>query len=152
VRTRPGVDTFIGQPQTRYGLSAYEVLLYNFRGVFGPDAAIPDRFGIDHDGWAMFTLVEAHRFVDPDLVAQSRGLGQLLQLGVQIALAISRAGRARRAIGTDVVADKDVILEWRQTKYSSASRLTALPSSHYLVKKVSTIKRVAPPASARMIP
>jgi hypothetical protein len=151
MRTNLGVDAFIGEPQARDRLSADEVLLYNFRGVFGPDTAIPDCFGIDHDGWPMFTLVEAHRFVDPDLVGQSGGLGQLLQLGVQIALAISCARRARRPIGTDVVADKDVILEWRQTKDSSASRLTAFRSPHYVVKKVSTNKRVAPPASAKMI-
>jgi hypothetical protein len=124
MRTNFGVDAFIGQPQARNGLPADEVLLYNFRGVFGPDAAVPDCFGIDDDGWPMFALVEAQRFVDPDLVAQSRGLGQLLQLGMQIALAVSCAGRARRTVGTDVVADKDVILEWRQTKYSSASGLT----------------------------
>jgi hypothetical protein len=151
MRTNLGVDAFIGEAQARYGLSADEVLLYNFCGVFRPDAAVPDRFGIDHDGGPMFALVETHRFVDPDLVAQSGGLGQLLHLGMQIALAISRAGRARRAGGTNVVANKDVILEWRQTKYSSASRLTAFPPPHYLVKKVSTINRVAPPASARMI-
>jgi hypothetical protein len=151
VRTSPGVDAFFGQPQALYGLSAYEMLLYNFRCVLWPDAAIPDRFGIDDDGWPMLALIEAQRFVDPDLVAQSGGLGQLLQLGVQIALAISGAGRARCAGGADIVADEDMILKWRQTKYSSAFRLTALPSRITLAKKVSTIKRVAPLASAKMI-
>jgi hypothetical protein len=106
-----GVDALIGQAQPLHWLAANQVFLYDLRCIFWLNVPVPDRLWIHHHGWPVLALVKATGLVDPHLASQPGFLGQLLQLGVQIALPIGCAGRARRAGGTCVVTDKYVVFE-----------------------------------------
>jgi len=106
-----GVDALIGQAQPLYGLAANQVLFHDLCRIFRLDVAVPDRLWIHHYGWPVFALVKASGLVDPHPAGQPGFLGQLLQLRVQLALSIDRAGRARRTRGTCVVTDKYVVFE-----------------------------------------
>jgi hypothetical protein len=73
----------------------------------------------------VFALIQAAGFVDAHLAAQPGGLGQLLQLCVQLAASVCSAGGARCTLGPDVVADKDVVFEYGQVKILLGSPATA---------------------------
>ena len=62
----------------------------------------------------MFALIQAAGFVNPNRAPQAGGFRQLLQLGEQFALAISRTRGARSAFRANVMTYKDVVLEWWQ--------------------------------------
>jgi hypothetical protein len=65
----------------------------------------------------MLALVQAAGFVDAHLGAKSSGLGELLQLRVQLALSVGiarRPGCIRRA---GIRADKDVVFECGQAVF-----------------------------------
>jgi hypothetical protein len=72
----------------------------------------------------VFALVKASSLVDAHPASQAGGVGQLLQAGVQIAGAVGGAGGARRALGAGVMADKDVMLECRQSSSWWKGRLS----------------------------
>jgi hypothetical protein len=116
VRAGLGIDAFVGKLQALDRASGNQVLLNNFGGVCGLDAAVPDRLRVDNDGGAVLALVQAERFVDADAVGNSGSFGQLLQLGVQFTFAIAGARWAGRAGGANVMANKDVMLKGRQSK------------------------------------
>jgi hypothetical protein len=118
------VDACVGNAQPLDGTSIDQVLFDDLGSVFGPHAAVPHGFWIDNDSRAMLALVEAERLVDAD-IRQARSLCKLLQLDEDFALSIGRAGRAGRSFGTNVMADKDVMLVKRQSGGPPESRLKA---------------------------
>ena len=128
VRAGLGVDARVGKTQALDGPASYKVLLHNLRGVAGLHVAVPDGFGIDHYRGAMFALIQAERFVDANGSAESGSLGQLLQLGVEIAFAIGGAGWARRIGGTGIMADKDVAFERGQAVFLLGQIVGSTPS------------------------
>jgi hypothetical protein len=142
-----GVNALVGQPEPLYGTAVDQVLLHDLRGVFRPYTAIPHGLGIDDHRGPVLALVQAERLVDAHLGAQTSGLGQLLQLGEQLALSIGGAGRAGRTFGTDVMANKDMVFKKGQRIDPPASRLTAAAPP----KEVSTISPPDPPASAKIV-
>jgi hypothetical protein len=91
VRTAFRIDASLGEPQTLNGAAADQVFFHDFGRVFGLDEAVPDGIWINHHRGPMFALIQAQRFVDSDAVGETRGLRQLLQLGVQFALPIGSA-------------------------------------------------------------
>jgi hypothetical protein len=109
------VDALIRESQPLNWPAAHQVLFDNGRRILGPNRAVPYRFWIHHHGRPVFALVQTERFVDADAVGKAGGLGQLLQLGVQLAFAVCGARRAGRAGGTDVVANKDMAFKRGQS-------------------------------------
>ena len=105
------VDAFLGDAQALDRPAMDQVLLDDLRCVFGLDSAVPDCFRINNHIWTVLALVEAERLVDAHAAGDACGLGQLLKLCVQLAFAIAGAGWTRRAFGTDIMADENVVLE-----------------------------------------
>ena len=85
-----------------------DVGLHDLVNVLQRDVAVPDGVGINHDGGAVFALVEASRLVGADGGAGS-GLGQAdLEGSVKVAGGGTIATAARMIVGTLVAADEDV--------------------------------------------
>ena len=126
MRAALGVQALLGHAQPFHRPSADQVLGDNLRCVFGPHIAVPDCLRVNHHHGPMFALVQAAGFVDAHPAAQPGGLGQLLQLRVQIAFSIGGAGRPGRVRGACVVADKDVAFECGQAVILPASRVKAV--------------------------
>jgi hypothetical protein len=81
--------------------------------VLDGDPAIPDSLGIDHDGRAMLTLVEAARVIGAGQGAKSR-LPQLNLESIFERLETRRVAAAPLVAGfTNVPADEDVVREGR---------------------------------------
>jgi hypothetical protein len=107
---------------------------------------VPHSFGIDHHRGPVLALIQAQGFVDAHRASQSGSLGKLLQLRMQFALSIARARGPGRAFWTDIMANKYVMLEWRQTSF-------LLPPA-YLPAPGTNFSHLHPPtrlASAKMI-
>ncbi len=66
-----GVEAGIGDTEALDGAAGDEVLRDDLIGVFGFDAAIPDGVGVDDDGGAVLTLVEASGLVDADAAGEA---------------------------------------------------------------------------------
>jgi hypothetical protein len=102
----------------------------------------------------MLTLVQAPRFVDAHTRPQSGRLGQLLQLGMQIAFSIGGAGRPWRVGWPCVVADKYVTFKCRQAVFllnTDDPRLKPMPGfSRVSAAKFSQSHIAHPPASAKI--
>jgi hypothetical protein len=109
-----GVDAGVGDAETLDGTAVDEVLLNDLGCVLGLYAAVPDGFRVDDDGGAVLALVEAEGLVDAH-AGEAGGLGELLKLVEDFALSIGGAGGAGCSLGTDVMTDKDVMLEKRQS-------------------------------------
>jgi hypothetical protein len=103
-----GVDAFVGEAEALDGTAGDEVLVDDFGGVFRADVAVPDGLGVDDDGVAVFALIEAAGLVDADAGGKAGGLDELLDGGVEFALAVGVAGGAWGVGGAGVGADKDV--------------------------------------------
>jgi len=106
-----GVQAGVGDAETLDGAAGDEMFSDDFVGVFGFNSAIPDGVGVDDNSGAVLTLVKATGFVDADAAGQAGFAGELRETGVERALAVGSAGRARRVGGADVVADEDVAFE-----------------------------------------
>ena len=120
------VEAGVGDAQALYGAAGDEMLGNDGVSVFRFDVAVPDGIGVDDNVGAMLALVEAAGFVDADLAAQAGLLGELLQTGVQLALAIGCAGAARSVSMADVVADKDMAFKGGQGDLLSAAKMGRL--------------------------
>jgi len=153
VRAALGIDALIGQAKPLHRTAADQVLLHDLRRIFGSHVAIPNRLWIHHHRGAVFALVQAACFVDPHLTGQARRLRQLLQLGVQVALSVRSTRRARSAFRTYIMANKDMMLELRQSAIlpGRESRLTPRRRTVTVAPKLSTSRALDPPASERMI-
>jgi hypothetical protein len=84
----------------------------------------------------VLALIQAPGLVDANPVSQASGLGELLQLGEQFALAIAGTRWAGSAFRTDIMANKNMVLKQRQTDDPPQSRLIArrgLASFHNIV-------------------
>jgi len=114
VRAGLGVEAFVGEAEALDGAAGDKVLVDDFGGVFKADVAVPDGLGVDDDCPAVFALVEAAGLVDADARCEAGGLGELLNGGVELGLAVGVAGRARGVLGAGVGADKDVAFKWGQ--------------------------------------
>jgi hypothetical protein len=102
----------------------------------------------------VLALVKAAGFVDAHFACKSGSLGELLQLGVEIAFSIGGAGRPWCIFGTSVVADKDVVFKRGQAVFllrSDSSRLMLRASvPAFLTLKFPQPLRTHPAPSARM--
>ena len=103
-----GVDALLGKAETLHGTAANEVFFDDDGSVFRLDVAVPHGFRVDDNRGAVFALVEAAGLVDAHAAGEAGGLSELLQLRVQLALAIGGAGWARRIGGALIVTDEDV--------------------------------------------
>jgi hypothetical protein len=108
------VDALIGQAQTFDRPPGDQVLGHNLRRILWLDVPVPDRLGVNDDYRSVLALVKAAGFVDAHLAAQPSGLGQFLQLRVQLAASVCGAGGPRRTLGPHIVADKDVMFKCGQ--------------------------------------
>jgi hypothetical protein len=106
-----GIHARVGEAQAFHWTAIDQVLLHDLLGIAGLHVAVPHCLGIDDDRRAVFALIEAEGFVDPHSVAEAGRFGDLLQLRVQFALAVSGARGAGSTFRTGVMADKDVVLE-----------------------------------------
>jgi hypothetical protein len=73
------VETGVGEAQALDGTVVEEVFGDNLRDVFDVDEAIPDGFGVDHHDGTVLALVEAARFVSPDVVLQASFLDSVFE-------------------------------------------------------------------------
>ena len=110
-----GVEAFVGEAQALDGAAGDEVLVDDLCCVFRADVAVPDGLRVDDYGGAVFALIEAASLVDADPGAKAGRLDELLDCGVEFALAVGVAGGAWGILGAGVGADKDVALKWGQT-------------------------------------
>jgi hypothetical protein len=109
-----GVEDGVGNDQTRYRRAADDVGVDDFVDVLGLNASIPDCFGVNHDCWAQFTLVEAAGFVGAHIFNAT--LSQLsFEQALQFALAGGVAATARVACFALVHADENVLVEFRHS-------------------------------------
>ena len=118
------VQTCIGNAETFDGTAADEVLADDLPGVFHMHAAVPDSFGIDHDGGTVLALIEAAGLVDAYAAGETGSAGEILQFGVQVALSIGSAAWARRAFRADVVTDEDMAFKGGQEEYPPEVRVS----------------------------
>jgi hypothetical protein len=116
MRAALAVEASVCDAQTLHRPSTHQVLVHNLRSILRPHIAIPDRLGIHDHGRPVLALVEAPGLVNAHRGTQAGGLRQLLQLGVQFALAVACARRTRCSFGANIVADEDVTLKGWQTK------------------------------------
>jgi hypothetical protein len=118
------VDARVGNAQPLDRPPVHQVLFDNLGGILGLNASVPDGFWIDNDSWAMLALIQAQGLVDAD-IRQACSFCELLQLDEDFALSIRCAGRSGCSLGTNVMADKDVMLVKRQTGGPPQFRLKA---------------------------
>jgi hypothetical protein len=109
-----GIDAIVGNAEALNGAAVGQMLFDDLGGVFRLDSAVPDGLRVDDDGRAVLALVEAERLVDAD-TGEAGGLGQLLKLREDFALSIGSARGAGSPLGANVMTDKDVMLEKRQS-------------------------------------
>ena len=102
------VEAFVGETEALDGTAGDEVLVDDFGGVFGAHVAIPNGLRINDDSVAMLALIEAAGLVDADARAEAGSLHELLNGGVEFALAVGVAGGAWGFGGAGVGADKNV--------------------------------------------
>jgi hypothetical protein len=121
-----GVYARVGKAEAFHGTAIDQVLLHDLRGIFGLHVAIPNCLGIDDHRGTVFALVKAEGLIDANSVAEAGCFRQLLQLGVQLALAVSCARGPRSTFRADVMADEDVVLErWQMVPPSPDYRFGA---------------------------
>jgi hypothetical protein len=113
VRARGSIEAAVGNPQTIDGAAADDMRFYYVSNIGLSQAAVPYRFGLNHDGGTMLALVQASGLVGADCGEYSvQG-----QLRFEGALKIGCAGRvaatAGMSVGALVGADKDVFFEFR---------------------------------------
>ena len=90
MRARLGIDAGIGQAQSLHRAAIHQVLLHNLCGIFRLHMPVPDSLGIHDYGGPVLALIKATRLVNTDGISQAGGLGVLLQLPLEFALAIGR--------------------------------------------------------------
>jgi hypothetical protein len=128
VRTGFCVEALFGDAETVYRAASDEVIPNNGFGVLGADIAVPDGLRVDDDHGAVLALVEATGLVDAHAAGKASFLCQLLEAGVQIALAVGGTGDAGRIGGAGVVANKDVMFEgWQRGILLDASDSRVMP-------------------------
>jgi len=104
------VQALIGNAEPLHGVASDKVLADNLVGVGRGHVAVPDSLGIDHDHRSMLALVKASGLVDADFCSQASFFGELLEPGMDLALALRGAGAAGSASGTLVGTHKDMML------------------------------------------
>jgi hypothetical protein len=85
------IEALVGQAQALDRAPADQVLVDDFGGVFRADVAVPDSLGVDNHCPTVLALIEAAGLVDTDPRRQAGGLGQLLDGGVELGLAVGVA-------------------------------------------------------------
>jgi len=80
MRAALGVDAVIIQPQPLHWPASDQVLAHNLLSVRRLYMPVPDSFGVDHNRWAMFALVQTSGFIDAHRRTQSGSFCKLLQL------------------------------------------------------------------------
>jgi hypothetical protein len=103
-----GVDAFVGEAEALDRTPGDKVLVDDGFGVFGLHVAVPHGIGVDDDRGTVLALIQAKRLVDADIGSEAGFSSELRKAGVQFALSIGGAGRARGAGGADVMTDEDV--------------------------------------------
>jgi hypothetical protein len=144
------VQAFLGDAQPLHWASANQVLGDNLRSVLGPHVAIPHNIGINHHHRPVLALVQAAGFVDAHATAQPGRLGQCLQLGMKIALAVARAGGPRRTLGPYVMTYKYMALKCGQAGLLLISICLQINVSPPIPAKFSWLAQRTPPASAKI--
>jgi hypothetical protein len=115
MRTALGVDTSVSHTQPLHWPSANQMLFHDGCRIGRLNAPIPHRIRVDNHRWPVFALVQAAGFVDSHLARETCRFREPLQLCVQFALPVGRAGWPWRLFRPDVVADKDVTFKSRQS-------------------------------------
>ena len=113
--TTRSVKTAVRCNQPFNWFAAYDVGFDDLIYILGAHMSVPDRVGVDDHVRSMLTLVEAARFVGPDLVLQTALRQLLLKNPLQLTLAARVAATARMSFRTLVDANKDMLLELRHT-------------------------------------
>jgi len=85
----------------------------------------------------MLALVQAAGLVNADRALQARGLGKLLQFRQKLTLAVRSTRRARRALGTNILTDKNMAFKRGQNGKSSTSIVTGWPQPRSKTKAAS---------------
>ncbi len=87
----------------------------NFGYVFLCYTGVPNAFGIDHDGGAVFALVEATGFVGTHTVFEAARRQFFFEGQLQFTQAVRVAAAARGVSRTLIGANEDVSFELRHT-------------------------------------
>jgi hypothetical protein len=109
------VDALIGKLQSLYWPPVDQVFLHNLRCILGPHVSVPYRLGVNDDCRAVLALIKATGLVDPHSVTQPSCFCGLLQLRMYFALPVGCTRWPRSALGTHIMANKNVVLERWQT-------------------------------------
>jgi hypothetical protein len=88
-----------------------QMLLDDLIEIIGLNEPIPDLLGINHNGRAMLTLLQATRFVDAQHTGQLRRSDLVFEQLMQFTLPIGTAGRPRRSSLTLVGANENMSIE-----------------------------------------
>ena len=94
------IQTVLGQAKPLHRRTSHQVLRHNRGGVFRLHIAVPDGLRVNHHHRTMLALVQTTGLVDAHFSGQPRFFGQLLQLRMQIALAIRGSGGAGSSGGS----------------------------------------------------
>ncbi len=76
---RPGIQAVVRNYQSLHRLSADDMALDNFVHVFRGDAAIPDRFRINHYIRSVFALIEASGLIGANFAFEPQHCQLLLK-------------------------------------------------------------------------
>jgi hypothetical protein len=146
-----GIETPIGDTQPLDGPAAHEVFFDDGCRICGPHIPIPNGIRINNNGRSVLTLIQATRFVDAHSTRQPGSFCKLLELGMQLTLAIAGAGRPWCALWADIMANKDMAFKDGQAVDPPAIRLQPWPPLQR-TSNFPHLTAVHPPVSERMIP
>ena len=116
MRTLGSIKAVISDDQPLDRPSRNEVFADNLRHVLDADVAVPDRLGINDYGRPMLALVETSGLVGADRTTQAGASHGVLKSGMKLSLAVGGAGGTGAAGFANISADKNVALEFRQSK------------------------------------
>ncbi len=112
------IQARVSNAQPLHRTPADQMLGDNLFRVLWAHAAVPHRLRIDHHRGAVLALVQTAGLVDSHPAGQSGLLAQLIEPRVQLAGSIAGAGGPGRIGRANIVADKNVALEYGQTRFS----------------------------------
>jgi hypothetical protein len=128
MRTVLSIEAGIGEPQAFNGPAMDEVFAHDFIDIFESHKAVPDRFGIDHDGRPMLALVEAAGLVGANQMLEAGIFDGVLEGRFDLLAAFGKTTWTGRGLVALIRADEDMVLEFRH--WGSSLLFTAFATTN----------------------
>ncbi len=111
VRTGRCIDAAVREHEPLHRAAIDQVGLDDLFDIAGRYESVPDSVGINHDGWAVFALIQTTRFIHANGRFQARILNLVLEEWQEFAFAIICAASSGASRLTDVGTDENMVLK-----------------------------------------